>query len=249
MSEQVIHLKEWVKPMAMLHAQSVVEDEMGLTDQDSAEYQKEFEKAFYEFCHEFYTHSLVPHAMNPTILEGINAYVAFDDLLFDGPKSFISTNFPNDKRAKTDPKTGETVAANAEKSKQLKRSVGTIMRIFMLAKLKDIKYAYVKLEPEGEYVDTSARKKLNREAEINRFIRLFMVSTIMGAINEIYQIDARQLAAAMNEKLKNVPSGKLRNKKFNVQFANEMRELFTNRFKGKDFVGDFLEKYRAPEDK
>lgn len=244
MSEQKIYLKEWVKPMAILHAQSVVEDEMGITDQNSPEYQKEFDKAFYEFCHEFYTHSLVPTAMNPTILEGVNAYEAFDNDLFDGPDSFISKNFPHDKTPRKD-KNGKLLSSNNEKSKQLKRSIGTIMRIFMLAKLKDIKYEYVEV---GE-VDKESRKKINREMEINRFIRLFMVSTIMSAVHEIYQIDARQLAAAVNEKLKDVGSGRLRNKEFNKDFANQLRDMFSLRFEGKDFVGDFLKRYKVTEKK
>ena len=73
-----IHLKEWVKPMAELHARTYCEDVLGL-EKDDKKYVKEFEKSFYSFCKEFYENSLVPHAMNPTIRKGTNIYDIYKD--------------------------------------------------------------------------------------------------------------------------------------------------------------------------
>lgn len=56
-----IFLKEWVKPMAELHAESYVEDVLEIK-KSNPKYKKEFDKAIQEFCREFYEHSLVPHA-------------------------------------------------------------------------------------------------------------------------------------------------------------------------------------------
>jgi len=60
-----IHLVEWVKPMAELHAETYVEDVLGIK-KSNPKYKKEFNKAVQEFCHEFHQHSLVPHAEEGT---------------------------------------------------------------------------------------------------------------------------------------------------------------------------------------
>lgn len=221
MSKQ-IYLKEWVKPMAELHALSVVEDEMGLTDQNSKEYQKAFEKAFVNFCEEFYTHSLIPMAANPTIRKGVNAYLAFDEELFEGRNSFIKRNFPNSEEARTN-------------VKRLKTAVQSITEIFMSGKFSGRQFEYKKKDMS----DSSTYENLdetNRKADIERFKRLFVTSFFLSIIHKFYQTDPHKMMLAIAQKIDGIPAKQFRDHDFNIQFALDVQKSVNSNFVMKDFL-------------
>ncbi|MEO5348892.1 MAG: hypothetical protein H7836_04525 [Magnetococcus sp. YQC-3] len=224
MSKQIF-LKEWIQPMAELHAISVVEDELGLTDRSSKEYQKEFEKAFYEFCDDLYTHSLTPMAGNPTIRKGINAYIAFDRELFDGRDSFINKNYPNREEAK----------ANI---KRLKTAVQTITEIFMGGKHSGLHYEYREKTPDNIFTLDDE----NKAVDIERFKRLFITSYILSMVNELYKTKSENIYSFLEQNLKNVPAKSFRDHKVNIAFAERIKKAIEGVFGGKDVLGLFLKK-------
>jgi len=225
---KTIYLKEWVKPMALLHAQCVVEDEMGLYDQNSPEYQKAFEKAFYEFCNEFYVHSLTPMAQNPTIRKGVNAYLAFNNILFDGPKSYMSQNYSDPKK-------------RALNSKRLKTAIQTIVEIYMGGRYSGSeRYEYKESDPLAE--DPTLYEELNRQVDHERFKRLFIASYVMTMIEELLSTKGGEIYKWLDKTLENTPTRDFRDHEFNIKFSRGVRTRIKGILGGKKLIELVLKK-------
>lgn len=270
---KTIYLKEWVQPMAELHAICVVEDELGLTDPKSSEYQREFEKAFSDFCEEYYTHSLVPLAGNPATIQGVNSFRAFTGDLFPKVdavypdktvKGFarqaaeegrlpeelyneyqqlkmermqsIPTAWKNDTswfKKHFPARSLSDIEEALENAKQLKKAVGTIVRIYLAGntgKVGPTKETVEGTKTRYQYelagkVDKSKRKESNREVEIARFVRMFLLSSILAHVKQLYEVDASKLYQTIADDLKQYTSGDLRKKEVNLGFSESIKDF------------------------
>jgi hypothetical protein len=158
-----IFLKEWVRPMAELHAICVVEDLMGLSENDP-KYQKEFEKAFHDFCLEFYEHSLIPHAANPTVPAGKNVFDVFQKDFMDNLKA------ENDEIKK-------------ELYSQITRSVSMISRVLVESEMGKMKYDLNGIQGEKE----EKTKKIHDSVR-NRYKRMIFICLIMGHVKSMFKL-------------------------------------------------------------
>lgn len=168
-----ITLPSWVKPMAELHATSVAEDELGL-DPDTPEYDRAFEKAFYEFCEEFYTHSLIPYAANPS-LPGKNAFLPFADILFRSSNSWAGIK-------------GADAKEQEQIERMILRSVANIVKIYM-------KKSIVTSTGFGG----AKGKEAMMERQEARYVRLAVTSMLMAMIKSIFDVDRQTMVQTVRE--------------------------------------------------
>jgi len=180
MSKDKVYLPKWVEPMAMLHAQSVVEDELGLSPNDP-DYEKQFEKACYDFCKEFHEDSLVPKAMNPTWRGGINAFDAFEDSLFKGANSFLGSRVSSEEERK-------------HMASQIRRAVTSLVSVYLKAELKSDKYGYNHISSKSE-----TKKDDLMKAQHNRYERLLIISSLLASIEMVFGIKGSELKSVVND--------------------------------------------------
>lgn len=158
-----IYLKEWVRPMAELHARSVVEDLMGM-DESDPKYEKEFEKAFVEFCSEFYENSLIPHAANPTIPAGKNVFEVFQKDFIENLKA----SSPEEKQ---------------EWYSQITRSVSMIARVLVQSEMGKMKYDLKDVEGDKEQ-----RNAKYHDSVRNRYKRMLFICILMGHVKSLFKL-------------------------------------------------------------
>lgn len=176
-----ITLPAWVRPMAELHATSVAEDELGL-DPDTPEYDRAFEKAFYEFCEEFYTHSLIPYAANPS-LPGKNAFLPFADILFRTyTKGDGSVNWSWAGIKGADEKEQQQI------ERMILRSVANIVKIYMKKSI---------VTSTG--FSGAKGKEAMMERQEARYVRLAVTSMLMAMIKSIFDVDRETMVQTVRE--------------------------------------------------
>lgn len=200
-----IKLPSWVKPLAEIHATSVVEDELGLSE-DSVEYDKEFEKAFYNFCNEFYTHSLIPYAANPSPVAK-NVFNAFKDIFSDGPHSWLSSRIQDQKMRKLF-------------ESRLVKAVNALAKIYMYAEVQQTKTGYNQAK---DLQDPEQRKTTILHNQRIRNIRLIVTSLLLGSIYQIFKLDKNQLESLIDQ---NLVQGKLSFREMNsTKFQTQLARM------------------------
>ncbi len=233
-----IFLPKWVEPMAILHAKTVCEDELGLA-LNSPKYKTEFKKAFIKFCSEFHRDSLVPgikssnpiKAENPTWRGGINAFKEFEDSLFTGSNSFLSK------------RTGSEKERN-EMSKTLRRAITSIVSVYLKAEMKTDKYGYNFISKKD-----SNKAEALMIAQKQRYERLAFISILLSHLEMIFKIKLPELEKAVNVGLKDKSWKELSTKNSHQKFSHAVREalkdeleasepieLVKNYFQNKDFM-------------
>lgn len=233
MSKDKVYLPKWVEPMAMLHAQSVVEDELGLSPNDP-DYEKQFEKACYDFCKEFHEDSLVPKAMNPTWRGGINAFDAFEDSLFKGSNSFLGSRVTSEDERK-------------HMAAQIRRAVTSLVSVYLKAELKSDKYGYNHISSKSEN-----KKDELMKAQHSRFERLLIISSLLAAIEMVFAIKGSELKSVVADILKDKTWKELSTTVAHRAFAEgvkrAVKESFDNE-KPLELIGDmaktdFIKEYK-----
>jgi hypothetical protein len=184
---KTIKLPEWVRDHAALHAQSVVEYELGITDASSPEYEREYEKAFHKFCREYYEHSLIPAETQDSI-KSSNPYVT------PGKESYFKNIFD----------AGKIPPNEREKAwRNLKAAAQTIERIFFDSKYGEYTFSHYEAKDREKYLDVMA----------NRYLRLLLLSVVLELVSHIYSADGAALKGAIKEALSNVRPADLNNRK------------------------------------
>lgn len=213
-----IYLKEWVKPMAELHAIAYVEDVMGLTE-DSPKFQKEFEKAFVDFCVEFYNHSLIPHAANPTVPAGKTVFDVFKD-------DFIS-NMKNG-----------TLEEKRELYNNITRSVSMISRVLVEMELGKLKYNYNDVSGSKEEKATEIHQRVR-----NRYKRLIFITILMSHIQAMFKLKKGEIDSFVDELLKSEKWRSLQSTKSVKDFAEKIKGAVEEDFKSYEPLENVKKKF------
>lgn len=193
-----IYLKEWIKPMAELHAVCVVEDLMGL-EKDDPEYKKEFEKAFYEFCKEFYENSLIPHAANPTIPAGKNVFEVFEG-------DFLGSL------------NAESSEIKKELYSQITRSVSMISRVLVQSEMGKLKYDL--RDVDG---DKDEKTKKFHDSVRNRYKRMIFICLLMGHIKSLFKLKKGEVDRFVDSLLGSEKWRSLQSTSATKDFANKIK--------------------------
>lgn len=193
-----IYLKEWVQPMAELHATSVVEDLMGLSE-DDPKYEKEFEKAFEEFCLEFYENSLIPHAANPTIPAGKNVFEVF------------KADFIGNLKA-------DSPEITQELYNQITRSVSMISRVLVESEMGKMKYDLRNVEGEKE-----ERTQKYHDSVRNRYKRMIFICLVMGHIKSLFKLSKGEVDRFVDSLLASEKWRSLQSTNATKDFAEKIR--------------------------
>lgn len=215
-----IHLPLWVQPMAELHAQCVVEDEMGLSE-DDPKYEKMFEKAFMNFCSEFYKNSLIPHAANPTIPAGKNVFE-----IFEGDyKSSLKT---------------ETPEQSKELYSQITRSVSMISRVLVNSEMGIMKYDLKDVQ------GNSKEEKTNKyhDSIRNRYKRMVYICIMMGLIKSMFKIKKSDLDSFVDDLLKSKKWRSLQSTKATKDFATKIKKAIEEDVESFDPIGKLKEVFK-----
>lgn len=195
-------LPQWQIRMAVLHAQSYVEDVLGITDESSPVYATKFHKEVLHFLEEGISESLTPHMDNPTTTI---ADVAFNEQPFfniDGP--FFAEHLKD--------------KSQREKYYRLLRgNVNTLAFIYLDAanKIGKKDYAY----PAGAKKGTTEFSAAN----IRRWKRLFVVSSIMALLEPLFRMNPAALDKFLEEKLQS-KLALLQKPEERANFVNAIRE-------------------------
>lgn len=195
-----IYLKSWVKPMAELHAQCVVEDVLGLDkEKDQKKYEKEFEKAFEEFCVEFYEHSLIPHAANPTIPAGKNVFEIFESVFKENLKA-------------------ESNEIKDELYSQITRSVSMISRILVQSEMGKLKYDLKGIEGEKEQ-----RTQKFHDSVRNRYKRMVFICLLMGHVKSLFKLKKGEIDNFVDSLMASEKWRSLQSTKATKDFAEKIK--------------------------
>lgn len=213
-----IFLKEWVKPMAELHAVCVVEDVMGLSE-DDPKYQKEFEKAFHDFCVEFYTHTLIPYAANPTVPAGKNVFEVFE-------KDFMSNI-----KADTD-------EIRKELYSQITRSVSMISRILVESEMGKMKY-----DLNGIEGDKDQKTAKIHDSVRNRYKRMIFICLIMGHLKAVFKLKKGEIDNFVDELLSSKKWRSLQSTPSTKDFAEKIRNAVEEDMKDYDPLANVKKKF------
>lgn len=201
-----IYLKEWVKPMAELHAVAYVEDVLGLSE-DHPKYEKEFEKAFEEFCAEFYNHSLIPHAANPTIPAGRIVFDVFKDDFYQNMK-----------------------LDNLEQKKELygniTRSVSMISRVLVEMELGKLKYNYNDVQGSKDEKAVEIHDRVR-----NRYKRMIFICILMAHIENMFKLKKGEIDSFVDDLLKSEKWRSLQSSKSVKDFADKIKSAVQEDFK------------------
>lgn len=171
-------LPAWQINMAVLHAQSYVEDHLGL-DENDKNYYKQLQKHANHYLKEGIEESLTPHMMkNPT------TPIVEDAFLLQPFFSIDSTFFT------------EYVKDQDQKEKfyrLLKSSVNTLALVYIGAamKLKKSDFAF----PKG------ASKAITRQRIVDRYKRAFFVTSIMAMLEPLFRTNPKSLDKFIEQKL------------------------------------------------
>lgn len=200
------NMPEWQIKMAILHAQSYVEDELGL-DESHPKYERSLQKAAIKYLKEGVEESLTPHAMNP-IKKAANRTTPIVEDAFqlqpyfsiDGP-FFTSYIEDKDQREKF--------------YRLLRSSVNTLAYIYVIAAmgLKKMSFAFLK--------GSSAED--NKQKVLNRYKRAFMVTSIMALLEPLFRTNPKALDDYIEKMLE--PYGNEINKSdFRESFLKNLRD-------------------------
>jgi len=231
--KETVELPSWIEPMGILHATCVVEDELGLSKGD-ANYEKEFEKACYEFYDEFYQDSSIPKVMNPTWRGGINAFDAFEDTLFKGPKSFLGSRVSSEEERK-------------HMAGQIRRAVTSLVSVYLKAELKNDKYGYNNISSKSE-----TKKDDLMKAQKSRYERLLIISSLLASVEMVFGIKGSELKSVVSdiigEKTWKELSTSLAHRAFSEGVKNKINESLQNE-KPLELIGemaktDFIKEYK-----
>ena len=213
-----IYLNDWVKPMAELHAICVVEDILGIS-QDNPKFQKEFEKAFEDFCTEFYEHSLIPRASNPTVPAG---KVIFDSFKDDFMKNL---NAPTEEQKK-------------ELYAQITRSVSMISRVLVESELGKLKYNLNDID------GTEEEKNQKRHDSVrNRYKRLLFICLLMGHIKSLFKIKKGEVDNLIDSLLSSQKWKSLQSTKSVNDFQKNVKDAVDSDMKGYEPLKSVKEKF------
>lgn len=201
-----IYLKQWVKPMAELHAISYVEDVLGLTE-DSPKFKKEFEKAFEEFCVEFYEHSLIPHAANPTVPAGRTVFDTFKDDFFSNMKI-------------------DNLEEKRELYNNITRSVSMISRVLVEMELGKLKYNYNDVSGSKEEKTKEIHDRVR-----NRYKRLIFISILMSHIQLMFKLKKGEIDSFVDDLLKSEKWRSLQSTKSVKDFSDKIKKAVEEDFK------------------
>lgn len=194
---KVVQLPEWVKDHANLHAQSHVECELGLLDPTDPAYEREYEKAFYKFCKEYYEHALIPAETEDSI-KSSNPYRTPGKSAFEEFKG----EFAGSDQQKGLFQTGK-IKSQEEVTKtwnSVKAAVQTLERIFFDHHFGDYTFSqYHAKNNETKY----------REVIVNRYLRNALLMMFLQNVKNIYETDGDKLRASVEDALKNVRNADL----------------------------------------
>lgn len=198
MKEDKIFLKEWVQPMAELHALTVVEDILGI-EQDDPDYKKEFEKAFYEFCKEFYENSLIPHAANPTVPAGKNVFEVFKPDFMSGLNA-------------------ESEDIKGELYFQITRSISMISRVLVQSEMGKLKYDLKDVVGEKD-----EKTKIFHDSVRNRYKRMVFNCILMGHIKAMFKLKKGEVDRFVDSLLGSEKWRSLQSTKATKDFAEKIK--------------------------
>jgi hypothetical protein len=220
-----VYLPKWVEPMADLHATSVVEDELGLREND-ANYEKEYEKAFYNFCKELHVHSLTPYAMNPTWRGGINAFHEFEQTLFKG---WIGQKGKDEKEQK-------------ELRGMVYRAITNLTTVYLRGEKKSAKFGYQYEKPGPDGVEPTQSKEDKKkhlfEQQKNRYERLVIVTMLLHFVEMVYNVKGDELRSLVDAVVKGENWQELSSKQGQASFAKMVHAALDKVTKGSNLINE-----------
>ena len=246
---KTIMLPKWVEQHAHEHAQNHAEHECGLSDANASDYQRAYRNAFKKFCLEYYEHSLIPaetedsvkgnpykHAATAAFRNFVPGQSLKKEVGEISEKHYFSDLFANSQIPKN------------ELEKAIRRftaAVNNLQDVFLDAKFGPVDaknplrvYDHQKKSKKGG--KRGADKKVTGFAEvdslrtqagltyrdvlINRYVRLFVTSMMLGTVRAAFISDAVDIDSTVRRILESVPQGDL-NKKANTDaFATAVFE-------------------------
>jgi len=237
---KTIMLPKWVEQHAHEHAQNHAEHECGLSDSNASDYQRAYRNAFKKFCLEYYEHSLIPaetedsvrgnpykHAATAAFRNFVPGQSLKKEVGEISEKHYFSDLFANSQIPKNE----------IEKAvRRFTAAVNNLQDVFLDAKFGPVDaknplrvYDHQKKSKKGG--KRGADKKVTgfsevdslrtqagltyRDVLINRYVRLFVTSMMLGTVRAAFISDAKDIDNTVRRILESVPQGDL-NKKANT---------------------------------
>jgi hypothetical protein len=204
--EKTIFLKSWIKPMAEEHARVYVEDVLEMDEKDP-KYEKEFEKAFYKFCEEFYEDSVIPHAANP--LKASNPTISPYEKIYENFKTEFISNLKH-----------SNPELKIKKYSDISRGVSLIANALLESEMGKMLYDIKEVEGESKEEKTANR----HERVVNRFKRYLFGTMIMGLIKSVFKLKKDEIDSLVKELYKDSKWRSLQTKKEIDDFINKVKK-------------------------
>lgn len=198
-------LPKWQIRLAVLHAQGYVEDVMGLSDSDD-KYAKEVEKETIKFLKEGIEESLTPHMPNPRNPTSPKVTDAFLEQPFFSIDGTFFTEYMDDKDER-------------EKYFRLLRSSVNTLALIYLAAARNIKSKDYQFERGDGKIELAQKN-------VNRFNRLFVVTSIMSMLEPLFRTNPKALEKFLDDGLK-PQAGQLDKPEFRSGFISRLRNQIT----------------------
>ncbi len=195
MSKKTIFLKQWIKPMAEEHAETYVCEVLGL-ESDDPKYEKEFEKAFYKFCEEFYEDSVIPHAANP--LKASNPTISPYEKIYDIFKAEFISSLKN-----------ISPEMKLKKYADVTKGISLIANALVESELGKIKYDIKEVEGDSKEEKTNSR----HERVANRYKRYIFGVMLMGLVRSVFKLKKEDIESLIKDLYKDTKWRSLQSKK------------------------------------
>jgi hypothetical protein len=234
MKKPVLPLR--IRDHALAYGQNYAEFECGLSDQDSAEYQKEFVNGVNEFCSQWLEEQTGRKWPNPSIPPGFTIHLAFADDLYEGTNSFLGKKVKDDGDRK-------------KFSRQMMRAVTSLNSIFTSLGSGLVKFNRETGKSDFAFDERTGSREENApqilEKTKNRYRRAFTLSILLGMLKYFYSIEGERVSKLIDSLLTEANWKKLQTKKANLEFGDAIKRGMVKAFGNFDAVSEIEKELRA----
>ena len=213
-----VYLPEYVKPKAVKFAEDYVEEVEGIEKGDKR-YEKAFSKALQKFCLDYYESMTGIKTSNPTTEKAGKAFSEFANVLFDGPESFIGKRAKNNDEA-------------AVLKQRLKGDIMHLAHIYLQAEggmnVKRADRLLSKFEYHEKTGDKVSDAKDIAEVNSDRMKRVFVVLSILAAVESVFKMSNAKLQAFVNKEKALSP----------LEITEKLARAFRSAYSGIDLVSE-----------
>jgi hypothetical protein len=243
MSEQV-HLPSWVEPMAHQHAESFCVHYFDGKDVDEKNFRAVYEKAFHQFCLEFYKHSLIPGVdgdgeMNDDDIEAVEEFIFASNPGQVVSRAAFEGSQPRDKAghripgAPAKPHFMRDFFIEFFKSTQnpqheydeIKDATNRAVERYLEGQLPQLNLDHggksnkLASKQKLKALPKEERKKFYREAVIARYVRLFMAAYSITMLKKVFETKGSDIVSFVDKLLKQTELRDLQTAEYTDRFA------------------------------